>query len=1176
MAIRPICRPCKVRVGCGRQPTPSFFVWFVVKKVFFMRNHRLKRKIRRRFTDILQRSSYIPFYGTLGLLFLFSLFYAGGGHWWLPSVLACTFLLLGLWLLGFWWRTDSRLNIRFHAGLLLFLLPLFAGLIQLLPMGGLVRRLSPVAWQSWISFHELGFAAVPARLTMAPDATWFKCELLLLCLLVFFLLYNFSRRRRNLMLIMATVTAAALGNALIAYWQFFASQSGAGLRSVFTGNFANRNHFGFMMSLGILAALGLLSCIKKDADRRMPHQPAWLKLRIPLIFTVFLLVIAQVLSLSRGAFLSSSVMICAYVTLWWLSSHTSSEGRKIVSALFIVLLSALLFSLQTGLSMLFERYKVLLEQDVFDTDSRISLWKDTITMAKDFPLTGAGLGAYRDTFQRYESSKMVTALADHAHNDWLELLAEIGWPLTMILIAGLFFLLITSARRLWRQQDSTLRWLGFAAMAAILAAMIHECFDFNMQAMSNAILVSALFAVLCSCARNKPANRIDSPAVQPESGMLHPRRLAFLVPAAFILIALLPQQIRRVKAAVINDRLRKNLETPESFRQPRRNDYLRWMQWADQALAITPNAGRIHFRKAVCALRLAELEPDSAAPHWRTAMAESAAACQRFPNKGELLLDSAEIHEAGALHLGLPLQKQVLALYQRAYACHPHLIPTILRVADAYRRLYWQMLADSKLAEKAEALREEALSLFTDFLQLAPRRADEVFEQLVELSDNDQELLDLAAKNLLLQQKLLEYLSQRQLYEMAFRLLEDNKSDWLERPESETSPETARDWYEWKYTLLGLTRQWDLRRQLLPEFQALSLRCLENQIPPIPVDTDAALLQQGDLTFATLTRQPPRSLQVLLRHAEWLAHFGRHSEICTILLPLTYALAPQPIEYLDEAFKLIDLSSGHDAGSIDERERFLRVALAVSIAEQSSGQVPAESAAWLQTLRDLEDPSMPDTRRDSWLQKHLYPLYQGRIYFLRNGFAEASAAYQRSLHLSPQNLLVWTHWQKLPTPFRPAEKPDWAAAIEQGMPLNFHFSNAFALQTVRISQPVVQGFHEIADIEFFWVCSGDILEDCRVKISFHNSAGTLFGDAFSFIELHHPMINWKVGEVFSCKRTYQPLLKTIQGGKPVNDSTLIAAIHLESMFKNATRVYPGTPKAVFPALTMKRPRTDTD
>ena len=110
-----------------------------------MRNHRrhsgfsrLRRKVHRRFTDILEHSPYCPFYGTLGLLFLFSLFYAGGGHWWLPSALACTFLLLGFWLLDFWWRDDSRLNIRFHAGLLLFLLPLVAGLIQLLPIGRLV------------------------------------------------------------------------------------------------------------------------------------------------------------------------------------------------------------------------------------------------------------------------------------------------------------------------------------------------------------------------------------------------------------------------------------------------------------------------------------------------------------------------------------------------------------------------------------------------------------------------------------------------------------------------------------------------------------------------------------------------------------------------------------------------------------------------------------------------------------------------------------------------------------------------------------------------------------------------------------------------------------------------------------------------------------------------------
>jgi len=309
---------------------------------------RLKRKFRRYFADLPVNLAHLPFYGVLGLLILFSLFYAGGGHWWLPTALGCTFLLYGIWFLVHCWRGGTLLALRCHPGLLLFLLPLLAGLIQLLPMGIPVRVLSPVAWLSWTSFQELGLGSVTACLTLAPDATWFKCQLLLLCLLVFFLLYNFARHRHNLMLIMATVTAAALGNALIAYWQLFALQSGAGLQSVFAGNFANRNHFGFMMSLGILAALGLLCCIKKDADRRMPHQPVWLRLRIPLIFSVFLLVIAQVLSLSRGAFLSSCIMICAYVMLWWLAGHASSEKRKIVSALFILLLSACSFRCRPG------------------------------------------------------------------------------------------------------------------------------------------------------------------------------------------------------------------------------------------------------------------------------------------------------------------------------------------------------------------------------------------------------------------------------------------------------------------------------------------------------------------------------------------------------------------------------------------------------------------------------------------------------------------------------------------------------------------------------------------------------------------------------------------------------------------------------------------------------------
>ncbi len=1135
---------------------------------------RLKRKIRRYFADFLESSDRLPFYGLLSLLFLFTCFYAGGGHCWLPAALSCTFLLYGVWFLSCWWRGGTRLTLRWHPGLLLFILPLLAGLIHLVPLGGLVRVLSPVAWQSWTSFQELGLGEVTARLTMAPDATWFKCQLLLLCLLVFFLLYNYARHRHNLMLIMATVVAAALANALIAYWQFFALQSGAGLQNVFAGNFHNRNHFGFMMSLGILAALGLLSCIKKDADRRMPHLSAWLRLRVPLIFCVFLLIIAQVLSLSRGAFLSTSILICAYTLLWWLAGHASIEGRKIVSALFILLFSALLFSLQTGLSMLVERYETLLEQDVFDTDTRISFWKDTLTMANDFPLTGAGLGAYGDAFQAYESGKVTTVLAAHAHNDWLEFIAEAGWPVAMLLFAGLILLLVQAGRRLWHQQEPTLRWLGFAAMAAILAGMIHECFDFNLQAMSNAILFSALLAVLFACARKNSGGQTVLPPGLPDYGWLHPRRIAFLLPGCIILLCILPRQIRRTQAAILNDRLRENLQNPEAFRQPKSNDYLRWIGWADKALEITPDSGRLRFRKALCAVRLAELEPAQSATHWQMAMTESAAACRRYPNKGDFLLDCAEIHESGAFQLGLPLQQQILALYRRAYQCHPRLLPTLLRVADAYRRIFWQLLADSTLVQEAEELRQEAMSLFSEFLHLTPHRAGEVFEQLAELSNSDQELLALASKNLLLQQNLLVHLCQRQLYNQAFQLLEDNQGDWMESPAREKSLETARDWYEWKYTLLGLTKEWDQRQKILPEFCRLALRCLEKQIPLLPVEATPDLLQQGELTYATLTRQPPRSCKVLLRQAEWMAHFGRHAEISTVLLPMTYALAPQPLEYLKEAGRLLYGSQEHDETDMNDRERFLKVALAVGIAEQKSGRKTSESAAWLQTLRDLENPAMADTRRDPWLQKHLYPLYQGRVHFLRGEFAEAAAAYQRSMQLSPQNLLVWTHWQKLPEAFRPATWPDWAVALQQGMPLNFRFTTAVTLQTVRISQPIVRSFHETADVEFFWVCTGDIIEDCQIKISFHNPSGILFSDSFSFIELHRPMINWKVGEVISCKRTYQPLLKTIQGGKPVNDSNLVAIIRLESLFKNSNRVYPGTPKAAFSVLQMKRPILD--
>src|ERR1019366_6323663 len=58
-------------------------------------------------------------------------------------------------------------------------------------------------------------------------------------------------------------------------------------------------------------------------------------------------------------------------------------------------------------------------------DDRVQLWRDTMGLIKAYPLFGCGMGGYESCFLRYRTvAPMFTA--DYAHNDYLQVLAELG------------------------------------------------------------------------------------------------------------------------------------------------------------------------------------------------------------------------------------------------------------------------------------------------------------------------------------------------------------------------------------------------------------------------------------------------------------------------------------------------------------------------------------------------------------------------------------------------------------------------------------------------------------------------------------------------------------------------------------------------------------------------------
>lgn len=130
-------------------------------------------------------------------------------------------------------------------------------------------------------------------------------------------------------------------------------------------------------------------------------------------------------------------------------------------------------------------------------DFRPQTWLDTIDMIRDRPLTGFGPGNYGLVFEDYRKRFTGTrVMTVHAHNDYLEMLAEYG------LIGGVLVLWIlisfsVQAIRFIRTSPKVHHTLPVVALLGALAGTaVHSLFDFELRIFPNAVML----ALLAGCA----------------------------------------------------------------------------------------------------------------------------------------------------------------------------------------------------------------------------------------------------------------------------------------------------------------------------------------------------------------------------------------------------------------------------------------------------------------------------------------------------------------------------------------------------------------------------------------------------------------------------------------------------------------------------------------------------
>jgi O-antigen ligase len=136
--------------------------------------------------------------------------------------------------------------------------------------------------------------------------------------------------------------------------------------------------------------------------------------------------------------------------------------------------------------------------------SRAIIWRATARMIRDFPLLGAGLGAYHTVYPSYAESDKLFGL-DYSHNDYLQVLADGG---ALGGIAAISFIVATfsAIRHGIHARDPLLAGLTLAAAAGIFAVLIQSLSDTDVQIPSNALLFLVLSAVVSQIAAIQKEN----------------------------------------------------------------------------------------------------------------------------------------------------------------------------------------------------------------------------------------------------------------------------------------------------------------------------------------------------------------------------------------------------------------------------------------------------------------------------------------------------------------------------------------------------------------------------------------------------------------------------------------------------------------------------------------------
>ena len=410
----------------------------------------------------------------------------GGNRPWASDLFGA---LCAVMVLGLAWDL-YRMRETWPAGAPLYRLGISAALLTLVALWAAIQTVgwTPTAWQHplWQSVSAMPDAKSGA-IALDPDRFAESLTRLLAYVACFLLAFFAGRDATRALRVVKALAAAA---ALYALYGLIVQSTGAetilwydkwAYRNLLTSTFVNKNSYATYAALGLQCCIALLwHRLKHRPNDALPPDSVFAAQlerfgKRDVFYALMGIVVlgALVFTGSRAGVASGGagcfvlLMLLAVNRRWgW------TQWLPLVAVGVALTLSFMMLGNMATINRLDET------QVEADAAARLAAYDIATEAIADQPLRGYGLGGFENAFRLFRNPSLALWF-QHAHNDYLELMVELGVPAALMVFGAVALLLSCCAFGVWRRKRQEIFCiLAFSATATV---GLHALADFSLQ-----------------------------------------------------------------------------------------------------------------------------------------------------------------------------------------------------------------------------------------------------------------------------------------------------------------------------------------------------------------------------------------------------------------------------------------------------------------------------------------------------------------------------------------------------------------------------------------------------------------------------------------------------------------------------------------------------------------------